>query len=72
MSQSESCDDQEDNEQHELPHFEHVQRLNGERYLEIQTENARFTVQVTHDDLVRLKEKLDEPTEILGYEINSQ
>lgn len=53
-------DDSDDSEESDV-RFDHIQRVDGSRYLRIHTEKVDYLVQVHGDDLDELRDRLDEP-----------
>ena len=64
---SDDNNDADDNGDTERPQveFQHIQRLNGDRFLRVNTDETIFFVRIYRDDLQQLKEQLDEPPTVL-------
>jgi hypothetical protein len=58
MSDDNDADDADDSQ---ILDFEHIQRLDGSRFLKIHTSQTTFLVQVKRDDLKDLKEVITSP-----------
>jgi hypothetical protein len=54
-----------DDDDSEVLDFEHIQRLDGSRFLKIHTKKTTFLLQVKRDDLKDLKETIDQPPNVL-------
>jgi hypothetical protein len=57
--------DNDDDTDSEVLDFDHIQRLDGSRFLKIHTEQTTFLLQIHGDDLDDLRERLDEPPTVL-------
>jgi NAD kinase len=57
--------DNGDDDDSDVLDFEHIQRLDGSRFLKIHTEQTTFLVQVKRDDFEDLREAINNPPNVL-------
>ena len=67
MSDDNADNDSDDNGDTERPQveFQHIQRLSGDRFLRVVTEETVILVRIYRDDLQKIKEQLDEPPTVI-------